>query len=155
MGSSIILLLCAKISNWLEVKMKLTLKHPIPYNDSNISSVTLPDAAQVKHEIVSIRIGKILADFKKENFVSEDFVEDDLGLPGSALVRFRELELQCERMLLEAYCNDFPADAFDELAISDKDAIVLIIRKLQNPKVVQENTGAEPGKKSSPRKRSA
>jgi hypothetical protein len=98
----------------------------------------------------------MLAEFKKENFVTDDFAEDGvLGLPGEALVRFRELELQCERMLLEAYCEGFPADAIDELAISDKDALVGVIRKLQNPNVIPEKAGVEPGKKSSPRRHSA
>jgi hypothetical protein len=136
--------------------MKHSLKHPVQYNGSTITHLNLPDAAQVKHELVSIRIGKMLAEFKKENFVTEDFAEDGvLGLPGEALVRFRELELQCERMLLEAYCEGFPADAIDELSISDKDALVAIIRKLQNPNVTPEKAGAEPGKKSSPRRHSA
>jgi hypothetical protein len=136
--------------------MRHNLKHPIPYHDSTISHVILPDAAQVKHELVSIRIGKMLAEFKKENFSSDDFAEDDaLGLPGEALVRFRELELQCERMLLEAYCNGFPIEAVDELAICDKDEIVRLIRKLQNPKGIPEKSEAEPGKKLNRTKRSA
>ncbi len=136
--------------------MKHSLKHAIQYNGTTITHLNLPDAAQVKHELVSIRIGKMLSEFKKENFVTEDFAEDGvLGLPGEALVRFRELELQCERMLLEAYCSDFPADAIDELAISDKDALVRVIRKLQHPNVAPEKVGVEAGKKSSPRRHSA
>ncbi len=136
--------------------MKYTLRHPVEFNGSTYTYLLLPDEAKVRHEIVGIRIGKVLADFKKEKFRSEDFAEDDfLGLPGEALVRFKEVERLCERMLIEAYCEDFPPDAIDELTISDKDALVSVIRKLQNPNVAPEKTGVEPGKKSSPRRHSA
>ncbi len=136
--------------------MKHSLKHAIQYNGTTITHLNLPDAAQVKHELVSIRIGKMLSEFKKENFVTEDFAEDGvLGLPGEALVRFKEVERLCERMLIEAYCEDFPPDAIDELTISDKDALVAVIRKLQNPGAAVEKADPLPGKKSSPRRHSA
>jgi hypothetical protein len=136
--------------------VKYTLRHPVEFNGSTYTYLMLPDEAKVRHEIVGIRIGKVLADFKKEKFSSEDFAEDDfLGLPGEALVRFKEVERLCERLLIEAYCEDFPPDAIDELTISDKDALVRVIRKLQNTNVMPEKAGVEAGKKSSPRRHSA
>ncbi len=136
--------------------MKYTLRHPVEFNGSTYTYLMLPDEAKVRHEIVGIRIGKVLADFKKEKFTTEDFAEDDfLGLPGEALVRFKEVERLCERLLIEAYCEDFPPDAIDELTISDKDALVAVIRKLQNPSAAVEKADPLPGKKSNPRRHSA
>ncbi len=136
--------------------MKITLRHPVEFNGSTYTCLMLPDEAKVRHEIAGIRIGKVLADFKKEKFSSEDFEEDDfLGLPGEALVRFKEVERLCERLLIEAYCEDFPPDAIDELTISDKDALVAVIRKLQNPSAAVEKVDPLPGKKSNPRRHSA
>jgi hypothetical protein len=126
-----------------EFQMIHKLIHPFEHKGETYSTISLPDAARFRHQVASLRVARDAAEKSAGLKVDLSLSEDALLNPD--LVRMLEINLESDRAMIEAFCEDLPADALDELSIEDMEVINAHIRRLMHRETKAGE--AEPGKK--------
>jgi hypothetical protein len=127
------------------------LIHPFKHKGETIAAISLPDVPKYRHQVASLRVARDAAD--KSAGLKVDLSLPDDALLNPDLVRMLEINLESDRAMIEAFAEDFPADALDELSIEDMEVINAHIRRLMH-REAKAGEG-EPGKKPTLPARSA
>jgi hypothetical protein len=127
------------------------LIHPFKHKGETIAAISLPDAARLRHQVASLRVAKEAAE--KSAGLKVDLSLSDDALLNPDLVRMLEINLESDRAMIEAFSEDLPADALDELSIEDMEVINAHIRRLMQREAKAGE--AEPAKKPTRPARSA
>jgi hypothetical protein len=126
-----------------EFQMIHKLIHPFEYKDKTYTAISLPDVARFRHQVASLRVARDAAE--KSAGLKVDLSLSDDALLNPDIVRMLEINLESDRAMIEAFCEDLPADALDELSIEDMEVINAHIRRLMHRETKAGE--AEPGKK--------
>ncbi|WP_141732443.1 hypothetical protein [Oligoflexus tunisiensis] len=127
------------------------LIHPFEHKGETIAAISLPDTARLRHQVASLRVARDAAE--KSAGLKMDLSLSDDALLSPDLVRMLEINLESDRAMIEAFCEDLPADALDELSIEDMEVINAHVRRLMHREAKAGE--AEPGKKPTRPARSA
>jgi hypothetical protein len=134
-----------------EFQMIHKLIHPFDHKGETYTAISLPDAARLRHQVASLRVAKDAAE--KSAGLKADLSLSEDAILNPDFVRMLEINLESDRAMIEAFCEDLPADALDELSIEDMEVINAHIRRLMHRETKADE--AEPGKKSTRPARSA
>ncbi len=118
------------------------LIHPFEFKGKSFTEVHLPDTLKLRYQIASMRIGQLMAEKTVGLKVNTSSLEEAMGDPN--VFRMLEAGFESDRLMIQAFCEDFPSDAVGELAMDDVDVIKDHINRLSTRNKVDED---EPTKK--------
>jgi hypothetical protein len=134
--------------------MLYTLKKKIVFEGQEFTTISLPDEALLKHQRASLRVAKFVASLRKEKLTDADLEVDADDIPSERALEWMEAAQKGDQMMIEAFCEDLPAGAFELMSIKDAKFITEYIVRLMKDEDNAE-AGGPPGKKSNPPRRSA
>jgi hypothetical protein len=93
---------------------------PFEFEGRSYTEIRVDDRVRVKHNLASLRVTKLAADLEKSGIRLGQGLDET---PLEDLVRYAEFKAEADRILFEAFCQDFPSAAIGELSDEDKDLI--------------------------------
>jgi hypothetical protein len=118
---------------------------PFEFEGRTYTEVQVADKVRVKHEMASLRVAKLAADFEKSGVSIGQSLEDTSI---DDIIRYAEFKAETDRIMFEAFCSDFPAAAIGELSAEDKELIDAQIQK-----VIDQNYQRKAATQSLPEKK--
>ncbi len=125
--------------------MLYKLIDPFEFEGRTYREVQLDEKVKVRHNMASLRVSKLAADLEKSGIALGQSFEDT---PIDDVIRYAEFKAEADRLMLEAFCTDFPAAAIGELSDEDKDLIDAHIQK-----AIEENNRRKAGAAEPPEKK--
>lgn len=118
---------------------------PFEFEGRTYTEIRLDKKVKVRHNMASLRVSKLASDLEKSGISLGESLEDTSI---DDIIRYAEFKAEADRLMLEAFCADFPAAAIGELSDEDKDLIDAHIQK-----VMEENNRRKAGTTEPPEKK--